>query len=122
MIPISLLGLVTENNSNPPVYIGDGDRVPHYSDVVLMQYTGLKDKNGKEIFEGDIVRIVDKNYWVEWNRYVWAFNSKTHYKPFSSYDDNTLEELIIEVIGNIHENPELLEMEEEALSVDKSPC
>ena len=82
------------------------------------QYTGLKDKNGKEIYEGDIVHIPN-----DWEEYGWAsgenyeidfkegrFRMKPKYKPNASgYDlENTNE---LEVIGNVWENPELLEKE-----------
>lgn len=84
----------------------------------LMQFTGLKDKNGKEIFEGDIVRyILGKNTFTEvitYNKDLAGFG----FLSISIDDDYvfTLGELIenldlssIEVIGNIYENPELLE-------------
>lgn len=77
-------------------------------DFPLMQFTGLKDKNGKEIWEGDIIevdwndiRYSIHNFVIEWNEKYCSFvfeggcpfNDKIHFK----------------VIGNIYENPELLE-------------
>lgn len=90
--------------------------------IELMQFTGLHDKNGKEIYEGDIVEIPNfkekwkrsepKGNWrrfkVIWNQYVYAFENEWIYKPLSSYDTSDLMPYEIEIIGNIYENPELL--------------
>ena len=72
----------------------------------LLQYTGLKDKNGKEIYEGDIVKR-SKIYEVFWDMGSWFVRNKTEMRCFllSKYN------LDWEVIGNIYENPELLEVE-----------
>jgi uncharacterized phage protein (TIGR01671 family) len=64
------------------------------------QYTELKDKNGVNIFDGDIVNCegcIDKVVWMGA-----AFNVGEDYLDFLAGTD-------IEVIGNIHDNPELLE-------------
>lgn len=79
----------------------------HYSleQVELMQYTGLKDKNGKMIFEGDIVR--DTVY--GWTETVEIKVQSDGCWLFSGYHSYISEEKQLEVIGNIYENKELLE-------------
>lgn len=83
--------------------------------LILMQYTGLKDKNGKEIYEGDIVKIKHEfgntENICEIIYLDGAFRTKKFI--FGSYYDclyywyaNDYE---LEVIGNIYDNPELLE-------------
>lgn len=75
----------------------------------LMQYTGLKDKNGVEIYEGDILNYGDyKNLHevVFRNACFWG-ESIEYGKPTGIGIYNALEDL--EVVGNIYENPELLE-------------
>jgi len=82
----------------------------------LMQFTGLKDKNGKEIYEGDVFREVydDEGKTIEFVSVVkWDSSSasffagepKQHFAELCDLDEIANE---FEVIGNIHENPELL--------------
>lgn len=76
-----------------------------FEDCVLMRSTGVLDKNGKEIFEGDVVNIFDeklsKIYFSEGAFCVEVLNGGT---PLHVYLSEHLE-----LIGNIYENPELLE-------------
>lgn len=76
--------------------------------VDFEQFTGLHDKNGREIYEGDIVVVVSQ-YWGQLgNRYEVKFRKgafTTKYDLLSEISPST------SVIGNIHENPELLEVE-----------
>jgi len=91
-----------------------GDRLPLHT-TPIMQYTGLKDKNGKEIFEGDIVEIEYTNNtkeisYVEFEQDFCIFVLKVN-----SYDykELTPETDCFEVIGNIYEHPHLLEQTNE---------
>lgn len=75
----------------------------------LMQSTGLKDKNGTEIYEGDIVKnIYDEIYVVKW--FDAAFYLEEKYNGGFDYHELHFEDNK-KVIGNIYENPELLEDE-----------
>ena len=85
-----------------------------YNDVELMQYTGLKDKNGVEIYEGDILSTdLDRPYLiVEFRNGAFMFqchdNGKDYYDFMATTDENSNFTNYHEVIGNVYENPELL--------------
>jgi len=83
------------------------------TNVLLQQYTGLNDKNGKEIYEGDILKLTSiyflfyDLFTVGFNKGSFTFkNKEEHY--FKNYIGNRKEDLIIEVIGNIYENKDLI--------------
>lgn len=96
-----------EDHETQPPYFEDDD------DWVLMQYTGLKDCNGEEIFEGDLVKdfINEKTYQVFWDDYgMFIFtelNSTTGGLDYYQLEDEASMNCLM-VIGNIYENPELL--------------
>jgi len=75
----------------------------------VMQFTGLHDKNGKEIFEGDIISSVDTKFEIQWNQekamyYCLIIGSDVLYCPAS----DSYIQCNFEIIGNIFENKELL--------------
>lgn len=74
-----------------------GDNVCGLNQVTIMQSTGLLDKNGKEVFEGDVVRMHSGEF----------LPVKLHngmFEPACYYNSN-----VFEIVGNVFENPELLE-------------
>ena len=82
-----------------------------FEEVELMQYTGLKDKNGKEIYEGDILFFRDENmkYIVVWQDTAFIIKSIEirKYSEKMCWLDDT--EICCEIVGNIYENKNLLE-------------
>nr|DAY01411.1 MAG TPA: YopX protein [Caudoviricetes sp.] len=103
-------------------YIRDGDgiwlsdedlHVVTVREDTLGRYTGMRDKNGKKIFEGDIVRHVkSKLFTVKWDGVFAKFILSELIKPKKATrpsDDLFMVNRYYEVIGNIFDNPELLE-------------
>ena len=74
------------------------------SACTVSQFTGLLDKNGREIYEGDIVKSTFTTYIVTWDKECACFSLKEDNTPhlLADYIDD------IEVVGNIYDNPELL--------------
>lgn len=110
-----MVALIAEEESNKPHYVLD------YEDGIeaeIMQYTGLKDVNGKEVYEGDIVSFYnDEEYMFKSTNALVIYESAAfileHEKLGKEYlGEVDIEGMCVKVIGNIYENPELLEGEE----------
>jgi len=83
---------------------------PVNKDFTLMQYTGLKDKNGKEIYEGDVIELLNAsdNYGTRRNRRVVEWRAGLCTLGFNLGIGRKRNGCVYEIIGNIYENPELL--------------
>jgi uncharacterized phage protein (TIGR01671 family) len=120
---LSFCGNITQKNSEGMECFGGGDRWSRVEKLELMQFTGLQDKNGVDIYEGDVIQFSDK---YEWYRSPCQSQKQIkeiledHVKyPYERRCVNIPEDYewllsseiqnIWEVIGNIHQNPELLE-------------
>ena len=108
ILPLSDKTFLVENAASEK-YVDvypDMDNIPPNM-FAIMQYTGLKDKNGKEIYEGDIITHEVNNMIgvVTWGTYGFVIENLDRTEiiaDLSEYDYNPV------VIGNIYENPELL--------------
>ena len=100
--PFDLTNLVSDEYAGESwLDCGDGLHIDHrtgWDSLKIMQYTGLKDKNGKEIYEGDVVHISGiGNYVVEDIR-----------KDFDILVNAIVEGDLNEIVGNIYEHKELI--------------
>lgn len=102
----------------------DGGIYPYKT--ILMQYTGLKDKNGKEIYEGDLLERI--NYANKKELYVMTFGIfdtedgyvMAFHLVYPNFNDQSYnhEAGELEIIGNIYESPELLKEHEKRMQED----
>jgi uncharacterized phage protein (TIGR01671 family) len=125
----NVCGIMTYNNiAELDVSFNVGRGYSKRDDIKLMQYTDLKDKNYKEIYEGDIVLINGNRYYIQYEigsfMLVRCSDETDMYEQFKNcwnddvyplsqlcWENDCEEDVIyeIEVIGNKFENPELLE-------------
>lgn len=93
-------------------YLDDAEVDP----TTVGQYTGLQDKNGKRIFEGDILvfcKGATHPIQVYWDGLGWKF-LRNEKRIEDTFECNTISHIqYCEIIGNIHDNPELLEVQSE---------
>ena len=100
-------------------YISNKEGMPFAFEVrpeTIGQYTGLKDKNGNKIWENDIIKpydtVTNENYIISWDKEMGAFvfcdinTNNSLYVLVGHYIESIQS---VEVIGNIFDNPELLE-------------
>lgn len=96
------------DKGNSTMFFGIEGHLERFDDEMyqIMQFTGLKDKNGKEIYEGDIFQDEEDGSceFVEWDNDFGGWSTQAWYSvgEFTQAIDH------LEVIGNIYENPELL--------------
>lgn len=98
----------------------DIEEIRRFKDIVLMQSTGIHDKNGKEIFEGDILRVIQKGTICEYTPHHEILAVK-YDKLCTGFVFDTLGGQVIglyltgdelEILGNIHQHPHLLKEDE----------
>lgn len=113
MLSSKATGLIIHFDGTVNAYDSEGTLIgtEFINELEVMQYTGLKDKYGKDIYEGDIIRYehsavgsIVRVVQYKYGMYGVEGNVKGTQIPFANILDSTRE-----VIGNIYENPELLE-------------
>ena len=120
-----IVSIISIDFENKIAYVEqeNGDRYDiHFDNLIFLQSTGLKDKNGVEIFEGDIVKVSVHNGFDYYDNEVCVVRKSRFHSGLVCINPNNdmecrifnqdvIEDYQYEVIGNIYENPELLEVE-----------
>jgi uncharacterized phage protein (TIGR01671 family) len=78
------------------------------NEIVVMQFSGLRDKNGKEIYEGDIVRYVDNPTFIESSISEVIFDLGSFKLKDTKIHLHDIDSKWLTVLGNIFDNPELI--------------
>lgn len=101
VVAASPFGYITPSHPTEPTQIYN---------VTLGQFTGMYDKNDKKIFEGDVFLYDNETkYLVKWDAEFCGFYAETDEETYDDYDClGNFYSNLCEIIGNIHDNPELL--------------
>lgn len=95
---------------NLTVNLEGGEIDQYFDDVILMQATGFKDKNGKIYYDGDLVEWDDEIFQVKFDKYQFVlegFYEPRQDVPYDFFSEQEYQKA--EIIGNFYENTELLE-------------
>ena len=100
-------GGITWNPSRKKFFIHTDWEEAKVIPETIGQYTGLTDKNGTKIFEGDILHAAQGNFVVRWSESICSFVAGEKERMRPCMNSGTVK--CYEVIGNIYDNPELIE-------------
>ena len=89
------------------LFDNDGETYDQTNKIELMQFTGIKDKNGKDMYEGDIVEIDSQKFKIYWHDGHAGYWIEGIDQPLNGTWNMYYVSANGEVIGNIYENPEL---------------